>query len=131
MTSFLGLCVYTYLQDLVSIYICIKQPIGTHTNDVIMTSLSHLQVRIRVTVQTSRDPPQFASSEWSDFIQVHGITTLPTTPTPALTDGVSVAPRGLTTTGLLLLVIFLCLVAILLVVVVTAGIVCVVCCLKK
>lgn len=59
-----------------------------------------------MTVQVVRDPPQFASSEWSEYIRVHGITTLPPVPTPPPTDGIAPERRaGLSTTVLIICVI--------------------------
>ena len=92
-------------------------------------SIITIQVRVRVTFQIARDPRQNASSEWSDYVKVHGITTLPTVSTPPVTKGVSDAP-GLTTMGLLLLIILLTVAVIIVVAIVTSAIV-VVKCLRK
>ena len=76
-----------------------------------------------MTVQIVRDPAQFVSSEWSEYIRVHGITTLPTLATPPQTDGIAPAGRGgLSTMGLLLLIIFVVIGVILIVVVVVLAI---------
>ena len=86
-----------------------------------------------MTVQIVRDPPQFVSSEWSEYIRVHGITTLPPEPTslPPQTDGVSPKGRGgLTTMGLLLLII-LVVVGVILAVVVVIVAIAVICWLRK
>jgi hypothetical protein len=92
----------------------------------------YLQVRVRVTVQIVRDPPQFVSSEWSEYIRVHGITTLPPSPTPPQTDGVAPEERGgLTTMGLLLLIIFVVVGVILVVVVVVVSAIAIVYWLRK
>ena len=53
-----------------------------------------------------RDPPQFVSSEWSEYIKVHGITTLPPIPTSPQTEGIApVEHGGLSTRELLVLII--------------------------
>lgn len=91
-----------------------------------------MQVRVRATVQIKRDPRQFASSEWSDYVPVRGITTLPPVPTPPRTDAISPSSSSrLGTTGLLLLIIFLLISIIVIVVVVTAACIVAGCYLRK
>ena len=71
-----------------------------------------------------RDPPQFASSKWSEYIKVQGITTLPTSSTPPQTEGVVPDARdGPLTTEILLAIIFGILGGLLIVVVVIVTIV--------
>ena len=83
-----------------------------------------------MTFQITRDPQQNASSEWSDYVKVHGVTTIPMASTPPVTKGVSIAPPGLSSMGLLLLIIFLSVAVIVVVAMVTSAIV-VVKCLRK
>lgn len=83
-----------------------------------------------MTVQVVRDPPQFASSEWSEYIRVHGITTLPPVPTPPPTDGI--VPERHAGLSMTELIIMICVIAgVVAIVIVVIAILVIVCCVRK
>lgn len=75
----------------------------SHTNPAdLIDAFCILKVRIRVEVQTRREPPTFSFGPWSEYLEVEGVVTLASSP-PA--ESVGPPMESSNPTGLLLIIV--------------------------